>query len=140
MQTSLFRRVALGIAALGAALAGCAGVSSLTASSSNDDKMAAVTARAQTRGTALVKGDLDTAYAMLSEGSKAVISRDIFSRRMTIVPFTAYRIEGVSCEGETCNVRSKLTYDHRTMKGVTTPVTEIWVIERGQPYFVFPTG
>jgi hypothetical protein len=140
MQTSFFARAALGIAALGAALAGCAGVNSLSASSSNDDKTAAVTARAQTRGAALVRGDLDTAYAMLSEGSKAVISRDIFSRRMTIVPFTAYRIEGVSCEAETCKVRSKLTYDHRTMKGVTTPVTETWVIERGQPYFVFPTG
>ncbi|MCC7114705.1 MAG: hypothetical protein IT520_10030 [Burkholderiales bacterium] len=128
-------------AALAAAfLSGCAGMGGLSADSPVEAKKAAVAAKAEARGAALVRGDLDTAYALLSEGSKAVISRDNFGRRMTVVPFTAYRIESVTCEADTCQVRSKLTYNHRTMKGVTTPVTEVWVIERGQPFFVFPTG
>jgi hypothetical protein len=82
--------------------------------------------------------DLDAAYAFLSEGSKAVITLDNFKRRMSMVPFTAYRIDDAACDAERCTVHSKLTYDHRVMKGVTTPITETWVVERGDLFFVFP--
>ena len=124
--------------ALALALAACATVGPITAESPADAKQAQVVERANARGTALVQGDLDAAYEFLSEGSKAVITKDNFKRRMGLVPFRAYRIDTASCEGATCKVQSKLTYDHRLMKGVTTPVTELWVIERGSVYFVFP--
>jgi hypothetical protein len=110
----------------------------VTPSTSTEEKRAAVLARDDARGAALVKGDLDAAYAFLSEGSKAVISLDNFKRRMSLVPFTAYRIDDASCDADTCRVNAKLTYDHRVMKGVTTPIQETWVFERGQFYFVFP--
>ena len=125
-------------AALALALGACATGQYVTASSSAESKRAAVLARADARGAALVKGDLDAAYAFLSEGSKAVITIDNFKRRMSLVPFTAYRIDEAACEAETCKVKSKLTYNHRIMKGVTTPITETWVLERGTLYFVFP--
>jgi hypothetical protein len=57
-----------------------------------------------------------------------------------MVPFRAYRIDEAGCEGETCKVKSKLTYDHRAMKGVTTPMTELWVIEQGKVFYVFPAS
>jgi hypothetical protein len=130
------RRTAILVLAL--AVGACATPRAVTPSTSPEAKRAAVLARADARGAALVKGDLDAAYAFLSEGSKAVISLDNFKRRMSIVPFTAYRIDDAACEAESCKVRSKLTYDHRVMKGVTTPITETWVVERGQLFFVFP--
>lgn len=123
-----------------ATLAGCASVGGVGPGSSPEAKRAAVQARAEVRGAALVKGDLDRAYDMMSEGSKAVISRTDFARRMSVVAFAAHRIESVDCEAERCLVKARVTYNHRVMKGVTTPLTEVWVFERGQPVFVFPAG
>jgi hypothetical protein len=121
-----------------AAVLGACATTSVSTSSSADAKRAAVLARADARGAALVRGDLDAAYGFMSEGSKAVIPLDIFKRRMSVVPFTAYRIDSAACEAESCKVQAKMTYDHRVMKGVTTPITETWVVERGGLYFVFP--
>ena len=131
-------RVAPLLLALG--LSACASIGGVSESSPPEVKRVAVIERADGRGAALVRGDLDGAYQYLSEGSRAVISLDNFKRRMSLVPFTAYRIDGASCEGDTCKVHSKLTYDHRVMRGVTAPITEVWVIENGKPFFVFPAG
>ena len=124
---------------LGACATGPVG-QQVSTSSSAEAKRAVVLTRADARGAALVRGDLEGAYAYLSEGSKAVISLDNFKRRMSIVPFTAYRVDSATCEAESCKVSAKITYDHRVMKGVTTPLTETWVVERGGLYFVFPVN
>jgi hypothetical protein len=121
-----------------ASLMGACATTSVSTSSSPEARRAAVLARADARGAALVRGDLDGAYAFLSEGSKTVISLDNFKRRMSVVPFTAYRIDNATCDADNCKVQAKVTYDHRVMKGVTTPITETWVVERGGVYFVFP--
>lgn len=134
-----FRSMVPGLAAA-LALAACATTSGLSETSPAEAKRAMVVERADARATALIRGDLDAAYDFLSEGSKAVISKDDFKRRMSIVPFRAYRVEDASCDGATCTVKSKLTYDHRVMKGITTPMTEQWVIERGKVFYVFPAG
>lgn len=126
--------------ALALGLSACATTGSITAQSPEEAKRAQLLERAEARGLALVRGDLDAAYEYLSVGSKAVISKDNFKQRMSMVPFRAYRIDEVGCEGETCKVKSKLTYDHRTMKGVTTPMTELWVIEDGKVFYVFPAS
>jgi len=126
---------ALALAGMLGACATAPGGPTPTASAAN---RAAVIARADERGALLVRGDLDAAYAFLSEGSKAVISLDNFKRRMSVVPFTAYRIDDASCDADSCKVNAKMTYDHRVIKGVTTPIQETWVFERGQFYFVFP--
>ena len=130
-------RILWALAALG--LSACATTGSITAESPEDAKRVQLVERAEARGMALVRGDLDAAYEYLSEGSKLVISKDNFKQRMSVVPFRAYRIDEAACEGATCRVKAKLTYDHRLMKGVTTPVTETWVIERGKVFYVFPT-
>ena len=112
----------------------------VTTATSAEAKRSAVLNRADARGAALVRGDLEGAYAFLSEGSKAMITLDNFKRRMSVVPFTAYRIDTATCEAESCKVNAKITYDHRIMKGVTTPLVETWVVERGGLYFVFPVN
>lgn len=144
MNFSTFGVRCAALAALALGLAGCAtapsGSQQVTKATSAEAKRAAVLARADARGAALVKGDLEAAYAFLSEGSKAVITLDNFKRRMSIVPFTAYRIDNATCAEESCKVNAKITYDHRVMKGVTTPLAETWVVERGGLYFVFPVN
>ena len=137
MSFMQFGRRGWAVLSLGMLLAACA-TSGISPSTSAEAKRSAVLKRADARGAALVRGDLDAAYAFLSEGSKAVITLDNFKRRMSIVPFTAYRIDQAACDAESCKVSSKLTYDHRVMKGVTTPITETWVVERGDLFFVFP--
>lgn len=124
--------------AVGASLIGCAGTFGVNEQSSAETKKELVIQRADARGAALVRGDLDGAYEFLSDASKAVISKDNFKRRMSMVPFTAYRIDKVSCEAALCKVDSRLTFDHRVMKGVSAPSTETWVIERGNLFYVFP--
>ena len=124
--------------AVAASLIGCAGMLGVSEQSSAESKKELVIQRADARGAALVRGDLDGAYEFLSEASKAVISKDNFKRRMSLVPFTAYRIDKVSCETALCKVDSRLTFDHRVMKGVSAPSTETWVIERGNLFYVFP--
>jgi hypothetical protein len=125
--------------ALALGLSACATTGSITVASSDEMKRAHALERADARGAALVRGDLDAAYEFLSEGSKILISKDNLRQRMSMVPFRAYQINEVSCEAETCRVKSKLTFDHRVMKGVTSPLTETWVIERGKLFYVFPT-
>lgn len=87
--------------ALAAGLSGC-GSMPLSASSAAETKQARVLEQADLRGAALVRGDLDAAYEFLSEGSKVVISKDEFKRRMSIVPFRAYRVYSATCEGASC--------------------------------------
>mgnify|MGYP001070903900 CR=1 FL=1 len=128
------------VVALALGLSACATIGSITAESPEEAKRAQLLERAEARGLALVRGDLDAAYEYLSEGSKALISKDTFKKRMSMVPFRAYRIDEAGCEGETCKVKSKLTFDHRLMKSVTTPMTELWVIEHGKVFYVFPAS
>ena len=90
---------ALALAGMLGACATAPGGPTPTASAAN---RAAVIARADERGALLVRGDLDAAYAFLSEGSKAVISLDNFKRRMSVVMFTAYRVDDASCDAESC--------------------------------------
>jgi hypothetical protein len=47
------------------------------------------------------------------------------------------KVENVECSPEACTVRMRLTYDHRLMKGVQTPVVETWIFDGGQPWLVY---
>jgi hypothetical protein len=47
------------------------------------------------------------------------------------------RVDEVKCEAEVCTVRVMLTYDHRLMKGITTPLQESWILERGRFWYVY---
>ena len=143
MNFSYFGARSAAVVGLALWLGACAttpATTQVTTATSAEAKRAAVLSRANARGTAIVLGDLEGAYAFLSEGSKAVITMDNFKKRMSVVPFTAYRIDTASCEAESCKVNSKITYNHRIMKGVTTPLNETWVVERGDLYFVFPVN
>ncbi len=126
-----------GVAVLLVALAGCASVGGgLTKDTPSEAKQAAVAERAKARWAAMIDGNLDLAYTFLSPGSKGIVSLAAFKQQAR----TGYReakVEKVECEGASCKVRLFITYDHRLMKGLATPLEERWVIDEGQAWFVW---
>jgi hypothetical protein len=100
-------------------------------------RVATVTKRAEERWTLLIKGDIKAAYAYLSPASRAVTSLERYEARTRTGNIREYKLDRVSCEAETCRVRLFLTFDHRVMQGVVTPVEETWIFEGGQAWFVY---
>lgn len=115
-------------------LVGCA---TLSRDSSPESKRIAVTERAKARWAAILRGDLDAAYGFLSPASREVLSLAAFKARPKAGAYRDMQVDGVECQAEICKVGILLTYDHRMMKGVTTPVTETWLLEEGQFWYVW---
>ena len=104
--------------------------------STPEARQAQVGERSQARWVALIKDDMDTAYGFLSPGSRQVTSLDNFKAKTRRGAFREAKVESVTCEEDVCKARVLLTYDHRQMKGITTPVSEAWIFEGGQAWFV----
>lgn len=114
-------------------LFGCA---TLGPNSAPEAKQAAVTERAKARWNAELKGDLDASYTFLSPATRQVVSLATYKTRGQATRLKAAEVESVKCEGAACRVRVLVTYDHRLMKGITTPIEEDWIIEDGQAWYV----
>ncbi len=120
-------------------LAACAtpgGAPGGSAPTTPEARQALVTERANARWAALIKDDLDTAYGYLSPASRDVLSLDKYKATMRRGAFRMAKVETVACDGDSCKVRLLLTYDHRLMKGITTPIQEAWIIDGGQAWYV----
>ena len=130
------RAAALAAVMLGVAACATGPMGRVGKDSSPDEKAAAVTKRAQERWDVLLKGDVKTAYAYLSPASRAVTPLERYQARTNPGSYRAVKLEKVSCQAETCQLRFWLTFDHRVMKGVETPLEETWIIENGQAWYV----
>jgi hypothetical protein len=51
--------------------------------------------------------------------------------------YRAAKINAIECDAAACKVNLTVTYDHRLMKGVATPIEETWVFDKGQPWYVY---
>lgn len=100
-------------------------------------KQALVRQRATSRWELLVKEDLDSAYAYMSPGSRSTTSLDKFKSTSRRGQYRAGRVDTVTCDGDACEARVYVTYDHPKMKGITTPIIESWIIDGGQAWFVY---
>ncbi len=125
-------------------VAACAGIGGVRKDSTPEVKAAAVKERSQARWQALIKGDLDAAYAYLSPASKAVTPIESYRRQIRPGLWREVKINSVECEAELCSVKLQLTYDiprgpmsPKPVKGIETPLTERWVIEDGSAWYVF---
>jgi hypothetical protein len=117
--------------------AGCAGFGGLDASAPAEQKAQQVRDRAGERWRALIAGDMERAYGYLSPASRQVTTLEQYKARVNPRMFRDARIDEVKCEAEICTVRVVLTYDHRMMKGITTPLQESWVLEQGRFWYVY---
>jgi hypothetical protein len=120
-------------------LSGCAGMPGFGISKDSDPaaKQKTVTQRAEARWQALIKGDLDAAYAYLSEGSKATTPLNVYKAKIRPGMWREAKVEKVECEAEVCRVQMQITFDHKLMKGVQTPLNESWIIEKGSAWYVY---
>ena len=121
------------------ALGGCAGIAGFGISKDSDPaaKQKVVAQRAEARWQSLIKGDLDAAYAYLSEGSKATTSLDVYKTKIRPGMWRQAKVEKVECEAEVCKVELQITLDHKLMKGIQTPLNESWIIEKGSAWYVY---
>jgi len=136
-------RLALVMFAAGAiaslTLTGCAGMPGFGISKDSDPaaKQKTVAQRAEARWQALIKGDLDAAYAYLSEGSKATTPLAVYKAKIKPGMWRQAKVEKVECEAEICKVEMQITFDHKLMKGIQTPLNENWIIEKGSAWYVY---
>lgn len=100
-------------------------------------KQKVVAERAEARWQSLIKGDLDAAYAYLSEGSKATTPLDVYKSKIRPGLWRQAKVEKVECEAEVCRVEMQITFDHKLMKGIQTPLNESWIIEKGSAWYVY---
>ena len=70
------------------------------------------------RGAKVIKGDLDAAYAYLSDGSKATTPLDVYKSKIRPGSWRQAKVEKVECEAEVCRVEMQITFDHKLMKGI----------------------
>lgn len=140
------RRSRRAVATLGlAGLAACAGTpgggeSPATASAvptTVEAKQALVRQRATARWDLLIKGDFDAAYQYMSPGSRQTTSVESYKLNIRHNAFRAIDMESVTCDGDACTVKLKLTYDHPRMKGIVTPVVESWIVDGSQAWYVY---
>ena len=122
---------------LGVAACATGPIGGVSKDTSPEAREAVVTKRAQERWDALFKGDVKGAYAYLSPASRAVVSLERYQTRTNPTNYRSVKLDKVSCEGEICKLRFWLTFDHRMMAGVQTPLEETWVIENGQAWYVY---
>ena len=121
-------------------MAGCATLGGVTKDSPPEVKQATVKDRANARWAAMIKGDIDAAYAYVSPASRQTVPIEVFASRRGATKYTAATVESVSCGAESCNVEIKLTYDYpvqgKIMLGIQTPLTETWVFDKGNAWLV----
>jgi hypothetical protein len=122
------------LALMVAALAACA--INPPAPTTPEERQALVTQRVDAYWQAQVKDDLNSAYAFLSPGSKKRISLERFKATARRNAYRAAKIDNIECGEETCQVRVKVTFDHRLMKGIIMPLNQSWIIEDGQAWLV----
>jgi len=118
-------------------MSGCATTGGLTKDTSPEAKSAAVTERVKARWAALIDGNLDLAYTFLSPASRELVSLAAYKQQARASGYKAIKVESVECDGAVCKVRLMLTYDHRLMKGLMTPLDEKWVIDEGKAWYVW---
>ena len=124
-----------------AALAGCAtGGGGLSKDTPPEVLKAKVQERALARWKLIIDGDLDRAYAdFMSVPSKEVASIDAFKQRVrgAGVVYRSVESDSVTCQGEACTVKLYVWFDHRMIKGSRTPLEEVWILDKGQAWYVW---
>jgi hypothetical protein len=137
------------VAALAVATAACA---TLTVDSPADEKVKAAMERSAARWQAVIDKDFAKAYDYMSPSSKATVTAAGFRTVASRLDYRAVKVTSASCDAGTCRVRLILTYNAKVglnaavakegatsvTKGVNTPLEEVWVIDQGQIWYVWP--
>jgi hypothetical protein len=106
------------------ALSACAGVPEQSAAPL--DKQEVVARIAQSRWDALMKGDFEAAYNLMSPASRSVITLEEFRRRSSLVTWKAANVGKVECAAvDLCAVRMDVKYAYKLRFGKTVENVQV---------------
>ena len=69
--------------------------------------------------------------------ARETVTLEQYKRNTRKSGFRDARIESMDCDADACTVKLWVTYDHPAMKGIQTPITETWVFDKGQAWYVY---
>jgi len=115
---------------------GCSSLGGISKDSPVEAKKERAGQRAQARWDALIRGDLNAAYEFLSPGTRAVTSQAVYKGKIKPGMWRSAKVQSVECEADVCSVKLLVDYDVRRIKGIETPLTEKWIIESGNAWYV----
>ena len=134
------RFLSAGVVAV-AVLAGCASTGGGLGKDTPPEVLAAkVQERALARWQAVIDGELERAYNdYMSAASKEVATFEAFKQRTrgAGVVYRSVEADSVKCTGESCTVSLFVWFDHRMIKGSRTPMEEVWIVDKGQAWYVW---
>ena len=95
------------------------------------DKQQVVARIAQSRWDALIRGDFDAAYNMMSPASRSVMTPELFRKRLSLVTWKAASVRKVECSADDlCTAQVGAAYVHQMRGGRKVEneqlLTEIW--------------
>jgi hypothetical protein len=93
--------------------------------------------RAAKRWEALIDGDLDTAYGFFSKATKETYPIELYRNRMRPGMWREVKVDSVKCTDGLCEVIVIVSFDHRRVQGIVTPVAERWIVQDGLAWYVY---
>lgn len=93
--------------------------------------------RAAKRWGALIRGDLDGAYAYFSRATRDTYPIELYRAKMQPGKWREAKVDSVKCTDGVCEVSVVITFDHNRLKGIITPVTERWIVQDGLAWYVY---
>jgi hypothetical protein len=105
------------------------------------DKQEVVARIAQSRWDALLKGDFEAAYNLMSPASRAIVTLDNFRRKQSVVSWKAASVKKVDCSADDlCAVQVDMKYVYKLRIGAmvenTQALTETWRNTAGGWWYV----
>ena len=135
-----FLAIVFFVVVVAANLAGCGTVVPVQSAGEGEKGTEAVSrlvmARAQLRWNALIKRDLDTAYAFISPGARSLMAVEDYRPRVNPAYWRGAKVSEAKCAAEICDVTVLVDLLIERVK-VTSPIKETWILDAGQWWFVY---
>ena len=93
--------------------------------------------RATKRWEALIRGDLNSAYAYFSRATRDTYPIELYRTKMQPGRWREAKVDSVKCGDGVCEVTVVVTFDHSRLKGIITPVIERWIVQDGMAWYVY---
>lgn len=93
--------------------------------------------RATKRWEALIRGDLDGAYAFFSRATRDTYPMDLYRVKMKVGMWRRATVDSVKCEDSVCDVTVTVNMEHSRLKEIITPVRERWIVQEGVAWYVY---
>jgi len=118
-------------------LGGCAGTGVDTGIAASQVSTETVVAqKAKARWDALIKGNLTEAYGYMSPGARAVMSLEMYQKKVRTGLWKKAVVDSVTCDGDRCKVALEIEFQYRDVSSVQTHLEENWLQEDGNWWYV----